>query len=306
MMVIVLAGCKKEPIPVDPIVTPPVEEPVVEADENEKEVIMNDFDSLIGKDSKPEEIISYIDNNIEKLSQLEGDKMIDVLEKKLEGNIEDLTNKIFASDKDDELMAIAGSESYFPENKVGEIKNAELKEEITKTFDNMYRLVNLEGEFYPIVDYTKLREYDNNISDEWKTYLSIRAMDSDEIPFSDGGMRITFEELADRILKTENFLNTYIAGPRQDELLELYENKLTAYMKGLPNTPIVNYSNKNIFDEVLKSYEATSNMEGYITAHNVYQYLEAINGNNLIIDNEILSKADGFIKEAVRMLKEFK
>lgn len=307
IVVVALSGCKKKAEPViEPIPAPVVVEPVVEANEDEKEVIMNDFEDLIESDSKLEEIVSYINEKINKLSQLEGDRMIDELEKKMTANIEDLTNRLFATDKDGELMAIAGTEKYFPENKIGEIKDAKLKEEIQNTFNNMYRLINLEGEFYPLVDYTKLKTYNNNISDEWKEYLSVRAMDSDNEPFADGGLTITFEDLANRIIKTENFLNKYIAGPRQEELIKLYEYKLAAYMKGLPNTPIADYSSKIIFDEIMDSYEATASMEGYITAHLMYQYVEDIKANKLVIDNGLLAKADEYITEALRMLREYK
>lgn len=306
VMVLVLVGCKKKPEEVEPTPTPPVEEPVVEADEDEKEVIMNDFESLIGKDSEPEEIISYINDNIKKLNQLEGDKMIDSLEIKLEANIEDLMNRIFATDADDEMIALAGTEKYFPENKISEIKNDELKKELNRAHDNMYRFINLEGEFYPIIDYSKLKEYDDNISEEWQTYLAIRAMDSDNMPFADAGMTITFEDLANRILMTENFLNKYIGGPRQDVLLDLYENKLTAYLKGLANTPIADHGDKKVYDDVIESYENTSANEGYITAHVTYQYLEAIKANNYLTDSKLYAKADELIAEAVRMLKEYK
>ena len=305
MLMLVLVGCKKDIEVVEPT-TPPVEQPVIEVDENEKEVIMNEFNDLIGDNKEPDIMISYINENISKLSQIEGDKMIDALEISMLDYLETLTNKIFATDKDGELMKIAGLESYFPEDKIGEIKNAELKDEVTKTFDNMYKLVNLEGEFYPIIDYSKLKDYDNNISDEWKEYIAIRAMDSDDIPFSDGGIRITFKDLADRILKTENFLNSYIDGNRQDELLNLYENKLIAYMKGLPNTPISDPQNNRLISEVLASYKETANMEGYVTANMVYQYLEVIEANESVIDDKVLSKADGFIAEAVSILKEYK
>lgn len=77
-------------------------------------------------------------------------------------------------------------------------------------------------------------------------------------------------------------------------------------MKGLPNTPIADYSNNQIFDQLLESYEKTSNKEGYITAHTLYQYLETIKANNLRINNSVLTKADALIKEAVRMLTEYK
>ena len=306
-VVLLLSGCKKKVEPAEaPAPEPQVEKPVKEANEDEKADIMDNFETLIKGSSKPEEIIDFVNNNINRLGQLEGDRMIDELERALEANIENLTNIIFATDKNDELMEIAGLETYFPEDKINEIKDSKLKEEITKAYKDMYRLFNLEGEFYPIIDYSKLKGYNNNISDEWKDYIAVRAMDSDEIPFADDSMIISFEELADRLLKTENFLNKYIAGPRQDEVIELYEIKLKAYLKGLPNTPIADRSNKTIFAEVMKSYEATSNMEGYITAHMAYQYKEAIKANKNIIDNKILAKADGYIQEALRMLKEYK
>lgn len=301
-----LTGCKKEQEVIEPVPEPVVEEPVVEVDEDEKEVIMKEFDRLVTQTSDFEPIVDFIKSNIKKVDQLEGDRMIEELELVLEGNIPDLTNIIFATDKNDELMEIAGLEVYFPEEKIKEIKNSELKEEITKAYDNMYRLVNLEGGFYPIIDYAKLKTYNNNISDEWKEYIAVRAMDSNDIPFGDGGIRIPFEELADRLLKTENFLNKYIAGPRQDEMIELYKFKLNAYLKGLPNTPIADYSDKTIYEEVMKSYEETSNMDGYITAHLTYQYKEAIKANKNIVDNKILAKADEYIEEALRMLREYK
>lgn len=306
IMAVGFAACKKEE-PIEPVApAPEVEEQVEEVNEDEKVVIMEEFNALVEDEKEPEDLIAYINDNIKKLSSLEGDRMIDDLERTLDKNIEELTNLIFATDKDDELMAIAGTEAFFPESKIGEIKNEDLKKEIQKTFDNMYKLVNLEGEFYPIIDYAKLKKYDDKLSDEWKEYLDIRVLDSEKRPFSDGGMTITFEELAERILKTERHLNTYIDGPRQIELLNLYESKLTAYMKGLPNTPISDYSNKQIFDQVLESYEKTSNNEGYITAHTLYQYVEVIKSNKSLVNNSVLEKADELITEAVRMLTEYK
>lgn len=304
---VMLTGCKKKEEPVDATPLPtPVEEPVVEATEDEKEDIMKEFADLIKEKISPEVLITHVNNNIKKLSQIEGDLMVDELERKLQSNIEDLTNKIFATDKDDELIAIAGTEKYFPENKLGEIKNKELKEEMEKSFANMYKFINLEGEFYPIIDYAMFSKYDDNISDEWKEYFQIMAMDSENAPMADGGLTITFEELAERIIKTENHLNKYIGGKRQDQLTELYGNKLNAYMKGLPNTPIADYGNKQIFVEILESYEDTAAKEGYITAFMLNQYVEDIKANKMVIDNNILSKADEYIQEALRMLKEYK
>src|SRR5690606_10382509 len=112
-----LTACKKDiEEPTEPVTSGPVvEESVEEADKDEKEMIMNEFNALIEMKKDPEEVISYINDNIKKLSTLEADRMVDDLEILLEKNIEDLTNLIFATDKDNELMAIAGAEVFFPE-----------------------------------------------------------------------------------------------------------------------------------------------------------------------------------------------
>ncbi|TJX15367.1 hypothetical protein E9840_02910 [Tissierella creatinini] len=302
---LLLVGCKKDKEVVGPTPNPPLAEVPKEATEDEKEVIMNDFNVLMSGDSNSEDFISYVDDNIKKLGQIEADTMIDELEKKLEANKEALMNRIFATDKDNELMDIAGGEKYFPEDKISRIKNDDLKEEVQKAYDNMYKLVNLEGEFYPIVDYSKLTKYSDTISDELKEYLEIMALDSDNLPFADGGITITFEELADRIIKTESHLNKYIAGKRNEELRSLYSMKLVAYMKGLPNTRISDENNQ-VIDKVFASYQETAALEGYITSFILNQYVEDIKANNGIIDASIIAKADRYIAEAIRMLEEYK
>lgn len=305
IMGIILVGCKKKTI-IDEPEPDPVEETIVEVEEEEQQDILSKFYALIDEESEVEKVAAYINDNINKLNQLDGNRMIDALEKKMESSIDDYTDRILENDKDGELMKIAETEFYFPEDKVIEIKNNKLKEVVTKAFNNMYKLVNLEGNFYPIIDYSKLQKYNNNITDEWKEYLAIRAMDSESVPFVDGAMRITFAELSDRIIKIENFLNKYIDNDRHEVVVSLYENKLTAYMKGLPNSPIADWETNKILKEVLDSYNQTSNLDGYVTPTIIYKYLEVIKDKSFVIDKEVLREADILIAEAVDMMMEYK
>lgn len=301
-----LASCKKKTI-LDDVVVKPVEEPIEKVEEEEKVNIIKQFDSVVSNNKNdPDKIIAFINENIKKLTQLEGDRMIDALEKSLESNVESVTNMILDLDKDGELLKIAGSDFNFPEEKVAEIKDKKLKDEVTKALKNMYKLINVEGQLQPIIDYNKLKTYNNEITDEWKSYLAIRAMDSDNVPFVDGGIRISFDNLADRIIKTEQYLNNYIDSSRQEEMLYLYENKLTAYMKGFPNTPISDPQTGRIYDNVMQSYDQTSKIEGFITPTIIYHYMEAIIDNKGIIDNGINKIAEDLIAEAVEIMREYK
>lgn len=305
-LVFALTGCKKKAPVVEPTPTP-VEKPVEKANEDEKEKIVKEFDAIAANPKDLNDIITFVDKNIGKLEELDADYMVDTLEKSLEKNLENIQDKIFANDKDNELMKIAGKEFYFPKDKIEEIKNKKLKEEVINLYNNRMKLVNVEGAFYPIINYKGFEAYNEFISEEWRDYFALRALDSEDVPFVDDGIRIPFDQLADRIIKAENFLNKFLDSKREEVVLEIYEDKLSAYMKGLGNTPIYdNVKTKIIFDDVMDSYDRVSKIDGYITPSIIYKYIEEIKANKGIIDERIFKEANKLIAEAVEMLKEFK
>ena len=306
VFVLMLNGCKKETVVEQPdIIQPPDEEIEKVEDEDERKSIMNAFSSLI-EDNDPLIIKEFVDGNIAKLSQLEGNEMIDSLEKSLVDNVESVTNRLMTKDENSELIEIASAEFFFPEDKVKDIKNEELKTEVATIFDSMYKLVNLEGSFYPIVDYARLHEYNNYVTDEWKEYIAVRAMDSNVPPFVDGALVISYDDLANRLLKTENYLNKYLDSSRQDVMLDSYHNKINIYLKGVDNTPIADHASKIIYDDVLDSYVNTSHNEGYLTADILRRYVNVIEENDKIIDDKVLQLGDKLIAEAIEILTEYK
>lgn len=303
---VLLNGCKKEEAVEEPRPIPPANnQEVEEVEEDEKALIMEEFaDIAAGKD--PLQIKEYVDENIGKLSQLEGNEMIDKLERNLLDNLDEVSQRLLELDKDGELIALASDENFFPQDKVSQIEDEDLKREVATVLDSLYKLVNLEGNFYPIVDYARLQGYNNYVTDEWKEYLAIKAMDSENPHLGDGALRITFSDLANRILKTENFLNKYIDSYRQGEMIDSYHHKISVYLKGVDNTPIADRATNIISGEVLDSYVNTSHNEGYITANILFRYVEAIKANDNIIDEKIFRLADELILEAVGILTEYK
>lgn len=274
--------------------------------ENQVDIIMGDFAQLVSKSPTPDLLIKFMDDNIDKLSPIEGDRMIDILERTLEKNRLLYEEKLLEIDKENELMETFGQDVYFNLSNIDDLKNKELRRQVDKLYSNMYKLENIEGSFYPTIDYDKLRTYKNHISEEWKDYLMIKSLDSNDRTMSDGELNISVDELANRIFKIENYLNQYVNGYRQDEMLEIYDHKMTAYIRGLPNSPIRNHDTGKIRDEVVYSYKKASNTQGYITSQIIYEYLQVIKGNDYIVDGNILNKADELIEEALRMLREFK
>lgn len=306
--VLLLSGCRSN-VPEEEPTPPPINEGnehlEEEVEEDEKAVIMEEFFDLVAGNN-PLIIKEYVDENIGKLSQLEGSEMINNLETSLVDNLGDVTDRLMSKDQSRELMELASEEYFFPVDKIREIENEDLRLEVETIYDSLYKLVNLEGDFYPIVDYARVQEYNNYVSDEWKEYLAVRAMDSNDLAFVDGSLVISYSDLANRIFKTENYLNKYLDSSRHEEMIDSYHNKITIYLKGIDNTPISDDTSNMIYDDVFDSFVNTSHNEGYVTANILSKYVQAIETNNKLIDDRILQLADELISEAIERLREYK
>jgi len=309
VMVMALAACGNNEEEVqEPEAQPPVqEEPVQEAEEDEKEMIMDEFRAIVEEgEASVGNIKQFMHENLPALGELEGNYMLDNLENALKKEIDVVNKNIAEFDAEEELMELFGEDFSLSPDMIGEIEDVDLRATVQDAYDNHYRLISREGQVEAVIDYSSLKEYQEKVTDEWKEYIDIMAAESDQPPFSDGALTITFDELAERILRIENYLNRYISGPRQEELLELYENRLTAYYKGLPNTPIAAYDSGEILDNVYESYESTAANDGYVTSSMIGEYRIAIRDNDMIVDDGILALADQYIDESVRVLREFK
>ena len=309
VLVFSLAACRgSEEEPQEPVVEPPVqEEPVEEAQEDEKERIMDEFRVITQEERASASIIKeFMDENIPVLGELEGSQMLDNLERALVREVRDVNRDLVEFDEDEELLAIIGDELEFSPGMIEQIQDQELKEMVKGAYDRHYKLIKREGQVEAIVDYSSLMEYESKVTSEWREYIELMAEESDEPAFYDGGFMITFDQLGERILRIENYMNRYVSGPRHEELLEYFESRLAAYYKGLPNTPIAAYDSGVIMENVYRSYENLAANDGYVTSGMIGEYVKAIRDNQMIVDGRILALADEYIEETVSVLREFK
>jgi hypothetical protein len=307
VLVIALSGCKKK--------NNDIEEPGKDSiqskddfgkDEVDVEEVMKKFNKLIKNGDEPSTIVQFINEHIKGLSQIEGERMVLDLETILQDSTDSLTDKLLEIDNNGELMIIGGTELFFPDNKVKDIQDDELRDYVTKLFASNYKLINLEGSFYPITDYEKMKQYNNYISDEMKDYIDIKAMDSDKPVAIDAGLVISYDELAERILKTENYIQKYSEGKRYEEMLGSYRSKLDIYLSGLDNTPIADYETKKIYKDVVDSYEKTINTKDSVTAFVVSKYMDTIKENKYIIDKNVTDNVLSLVNESLSLLESSK
>lgn len=281
-------------------------DPVPPSDETEQvetdQDIMEEFRALAKDAPAPDLLIQLIDENVAKVAIEHADEMVETLRSLLETTRLQYEDRIFELDPDNELLMIDGSEVMFKESSISEIQNEELKAEVEYLYANFYQLVNLEGRFYPVVDYSELKKYNGYLSDEFQAYIEINSMEFEQRSMADGGLIISFEELANRIYQMEDYLRMATHEDRKDDILTKYDYHISAYLKGLPNTPITEDATSEIREEVLVSYRETAIKE-YEISSATKQHLEMIEDNNYVIDENILGQADVLIEQVLKTFK---
>lgn len=292
---ILLAACSQEVEKVLEPNAPQVEEEVSQPSETE-ERLMDDFRELAKDDPAPDVLIEWINQNIEKLSVESADELVETLSYSLELHKPIYEEELNQSNYQEELLLIDGLSENFGESKLDQIENQELRKLVDYLYKNNYRLVNLEGAFYPIIDYEKLEDCAPYLTDEFQEYLAIKSMETKNRSMADAALMIDFEDLAKRILQEEDYLKMTSSNERKEDILEDYEYKINAYLKGLPNTPISEESGNRVKDEVLASYQEVANQD-YEISRVVADYLERIEANNQKIDDGLLTEAEDLIKD---------
>lgn len=306
ILILSLMGCKKKDTDIeDQNINKEDNVEIESKDESTGEDMMAELkklDELINN-KLTDKAIEFVDEKIKEYSSIEGDEMVLKLQEMLEKNI--AKDNLF-KDYEGELMDIAGEELFFPRDKVGDIKDEKLREAIGNTFKNKYKLINMEGQFYPIVDYEEFKSYKDYVSKEIGDYIDIRATMSNEPMAMDGALTITYDQLGNRILKVEEYLKRYFQGKRYEEVLGFYEDWLWLYLNGAPNTPIADGNTKTIYKDVFESYKKVANTADSTTAFVVNKYLNKIEENKGIVDISILENNGEYVKEALSLLESSK
>lgn len=292
-------------------------EDVDRVDENSKEDtvenIMIDFKDLIDSQSKPTVIIGFINENIDKIGKENAGIMVLGLEKTLIDYTDVYTDEIFAEGYQGELIGLweetvdfESLDSLFldMENIIGKVENEGLKELLEKLVIEKYKLINMEGSFYPIIDYEALKEYSKYLDDGVKSYLDIRALDSNRPTILDAAIQIDIDELGERLIQIEDHLTKHGRGIKEEEILRLYSTYLKLYLGGADNTPIYDYNTRAIKEEFLNSYRKLVKDHGNITGSIVKKYINIIEENNNQVNDNVLSKIMEYHNEAIAKLED--
>ncbi len=161
----------------------------------------------------------------------------------------------------------------------------ELKSKIISNLKLGYKLRYFDGKYHYIVDFQKILDtFDKNIQNEYRDYLKILSLDTNNPYLENDKLAISLEKLAGRIILIENFKNTYPYSLYIDELDKTYDKYIDIFLYGTKDEPHFNtnndvsYIDKNtlqIFEQTIKSYPHTN------FADIIQDFIDKVNKGNL-------------------------
>ncbi|MFA7533811.1 MAG: hypothetical protein WCY46_05745 [Tissierellaceae bacterium] len=163
----------------------------------------------------------------------------------------------------------------------------EIKNNLIECINLGYKLDLSEGMYFYSIDYQKFLDlFSENITNEYRDYIKILALDTNEPFMRDGSLMISTDKLIDRILLAESFKIVYPYSEFLPQVIEIYHRYLQVYFYGDLHLP--NYdTNLRIKDEALTEFENTAERYSYTVFGNlVKRFLETLENTNYIVDED--------------------
>ena len=156
----------------------------------------------------------------------------------------------------------------------------------------------------PNLYYDMFKDY---VTDDYKEYLKIWAKDNEKLYQADAGLLVSFEEIGERIVTWESFLNQYPDTKLNIKVTALLNSYREDYLLGMDNTPTLDGGYDNIpitvdeeakkeYDRFMKKYPNSPTVEL------IKYFLENYQNNNIydLIRNKILNEFElDLTKEAL-------
>lgn len=271
--------------------------PIVESkvDEAEENGVMKEYENMLDDEINIKEFISFVDKNIGLLSPENATKLVVKLEELQKNYFAQLEDKYYTT-KNQTILFEAFKPEFNLENlKSEKMENAEVKALLKETEELGYKVETAEGLFFPIIDYGFYEKYSANVTKDMKDYISIMAMESEKVPAKDAALVISWDELFERLLNQEKFLDEHKDSVRFEEIKELYKKYVTYAIYGLNNTPLFDYEDNKMDDEAKAAYEKAIAKDSQFS-QTMKEYYELIKNNGYKLTEEVKNYRDEVIK----------
>jgi len=249
-------------------------------------VSINEYNNIINEETRPFEALSFIDRKINAVNREEATTMILSFEE-----IQSRYLTIYEESLQDEVVReelFKTFEYNFDQKKVDKIKDEKVKSLVKEILDGGYIIMCEEGSFIPVQNYQVLEKYGDLLQSEIRDYISYKAQESKRLANISDGYKVSWDELAEKILEIENYFSKYSNSIKEYEMINDYLFYFHTYLFGFDNNPAFNYETGKINDELLSSYKKfVGNNEKSETAMILKEYVQIIEKNRNTLCEEI-------------------
>lgn len=260
---------------------------------NPKKGQISSFAEIMSDESlKPEEMLKFIRENIDKSSSDEAVNLLLRLEQLQESNLEEMTNRYFEIDSmQSELLSQDGIYDFDTgEIRIELIKNDILKELLIDAQNNGYKTATAEADFFPVIDYSIYEEFGDKLPEDLKCYFSLMAAESGRAPANDGGLVIGWDEVFNRALDQQQFIMNYANSNKINEVKELYKKYVIFIFGGenIPNTPHFDYAKKTLSPRLKEGLSDMAGKAGDTPLEKMIRdYLDVLDKNGYKLTAEV-------------------
>jgi hypothetical protein len=250
----------------------------------DQEKIMEQYQSLLKNNASLAEIVKFMDGNVSQVSSNNAVMIVDEFEKRQKEFLPEFEKKFVENGDIQSKMAEAFLQE-FDISKIDSIEDEELQMLLKETKESGYKVETAEGTFFPVINYEVYKKYSDYVTDDFREYINIMAVESNNTPAKDAALVISWEEILNRALKQEKFIAGYPDSIRIDDIKGLYKRYLSFTLFGLNNTPLFSYDSNTMNSEAKQAYvdvlKTNSKDSGYLKILRDYMSLMERNGYKL-------------------------
>ncbi len=262
--------------------------------------VLAQFKSMIEADRKPVELIDYLDENIPSVSEDTAAIMMEDLESHQKIYERKYTDILFEGNTQEKLVQTFSGD--IERTEIDMATDPGTKDLLAEIYGGGFRLIGLEGSYYPFIDYEFLKKYNQYLPEEFINYHDVMAAESNEISSRDAALVISWDELAERTINSEVYLIDYPEDTiRKVNVADLYMIYLRSYLFGQSNTPNRDVYNTNqVYDEVLESYRKTAQQYPETqTGQIIVDYLKLLEENDFVVSDDMLDLITDYLKRPI-------
>lgn len=240
--------------------------------------ILAAFQAKIKSGASAAELNKQLDTDLPQAAPETADEMIRELLAYYDAHLQDASPEL---EQQDIQQALQQMKWPITKDEIAGMKSDSARKAIQDTIDGGYKLDTSEGMIFPVVDYGKLKRFNDALSPEMRDYIALLAKESDQKSASDGGLVITWDEVANRALAAEKFIRDYPGSKERHATANLYLQYMIDLIYGLDNTPIFDFDTYKLNADVKAEYEKiVSEQAGTTTAKVVQSFLDVMKQTN--------------------------